>query len=531
MAEKYLAAALTVALALCVGTLLERVAASADFNWNPIRLAPAFAIRHGQTVYPGVNDGPVSGHIYGPIAALVYLPAVFCESPVTAVRVASVIASAVFFLPVLMLFFVTAGSTRRAWLWAMWGWLFFFLLVLRSDALSYNAFNIHAEAPALGLAAAACVLLAKTTERIKWHLPAAAFLAVLALESKQTLLPVLVALPLYLWFSRGFPTALRFSGWLAVSLLVTGGVFACWFGAQELWYNQIVIPSKHPWLRSIKDTSLPWIYERDNGARLTVLLEAGQGLLRRGAKALLVLGGLFLWQTFFNGSVSKPTDNPGISRLASWIRQPWGLCCWLALWLAPTSLLGRVKAGGDNNAYGPAIFFLCLGAALWLIHLLHERNSEKPFPAAHAGWLLWPVMACASVAAAWLLLITTKNLKRTENHPMNLAVSYARQHPGQVYFPWNPLLTLMSEQRAYHFAYGVYDRALAGRPVTPEHFRTGLPADIQEVLCARNEDRSLLAVHLTNYTREVRLPELPGWVILRRDDAEPITSSPVAGER
>jgi len=137
-----------------------------------------------------------------------------------------------------------------------------------------------------------------------------------------------------------------------------------------------------------------------------------------------------------------------------------------------------------------------------------------------------PVLVGAQLLAAWLVVTSVMNYQARGNGAMDWAVSYAREHPGQVYFPWNPLLTLMAEHRAYHFAYGVYDRELAGMPVTPEHFRAGLPADVTEVLYSTQDERRLLGAYLTNFTDEVQLPELPGWVILRRAGEDVKSSQP-----
>ncbi len=510
--ERCLALSLPGALTLSLGLLLNGSAANAEFNWSSVRLAPAFSLRYGQTIYPTLQEGPVSGHIYGPMAAAMYLPATVFDSPSGAIRMAGFLTVAIFFLPMLAFFTLSGGGSRRGWLWAFWGWLVFLLLVLRSDALSYNAFLIHAEAPALGFTAAACLVLwrSQSPDGSRWHLPLAALLAVLAVWSKQTLLPVMVALPLYLAFNRGWMVACRFCGWLTAALLVTGSLFAAWFGAAELWLNLIAIPGRHPWLRSLTDTSLPWIHEPDYGARLEVLFQAALGLLRRCIKALLILGAIVLGQFFLSGSTGSPKE-----RVREWFRQPWGLCFWVALWLVPTALLGRVKAGGDNNAYGPATCFACLSASVWLIHLCRNYCANRPI--AGLNRMVWPVLLGINLASAWFIITTAKSMETRESKAMDFAVSYARQHPGRVYFPWNPLLTLMSEQRAYHFAYGVYDRSLAGKPVSTEHFWAGLPVEVEEVLYATGDERMLLSGYLTNFTREVRLPELPGWVILRRD--------------
>jgi hypothetical protein len=60
-----------------------------------------------------------------------------------------------------------------------------------------------------------------------------------------------------------------------------------------------------------------------------------------------------------------------------------------------------------------------------------------------------------------------------------------RSHPAQVYLPWNPLDTWVAEHRRDHFDNGVFDRALAGRPISREHYRSGLPAHLHWVAIRR----------------------------------------------
>lgn len=59
--------------------------------WNELRVAPAFALRFGFPLYPGLDDGPLSTWIYGPVGAVVNLPATFASSAAGAVLIAGVI--------------------------------------------------------------------------------------------------------------------------------------------------------------------------------------------------------------------------------------------------------------------------------------------------------------------------------------------------------------------------------------------------------------------------------------------------------
>src|SRR5262245_54414126 len=54
-------------------------------EWNGCRLAPTVALTHGYALYYPPNEGPVLDTIYGPVAALAYLPATMFRSPTGAI--------------------------------------------------------------------------------------------------------------------------------------------------------------------------------------------------------------------------------------------------------------------------------------------------------------------------------------------------------------------------------------------------------------------------------------------------------------
>ena len=54
--------------------------------WNDSRLAPSAALLHGYGLYYLPGDGPMLGHIYGPVAPLAYLPALAWSTPTAAIR-------------------------------------------------------------------------------------------------------------------------------------------------------------------------------------------------------------------------------------------------------------------------------------------------------------------------------------------------------------------------------------------------------------------------------------------------------------
>ena len=59
------------------------------------------------------------------------------------------------------------------------------------------------------------------------------------------------------------------------------------------------------------------------------------------------------------------------------------------------------------------------------------------------------------------------------------AFAFARERPGQVYFPWNPLATLMLDGTASPFEYGVIDRMYAGAQLTPARLVRDMPSGLR----------------------------------------------------
>lgn len=96
---------------------------------------------------------------------------------------------------------------------------------------------------------------------------------------------------------------------------------------------------------------------------------------------------------------------------------------------------------------------------------------------------------------------------------------FERTHPGEVYFPWDPLAALMASGKLYHFDYGVEDRILAGFPPSDEQLHAWIPANAQWI--------ALPPEPCASFVMQSRLPEfaggsgssmddLPGYILVKR---------------
>ena len=140
--------------------------------------------------------------------------------------------------------------------------------------------------------------------------------------------------------------------------------------------------------------------------------------------------------------------------------------------MMPFALLGLVIVGGnDNNALysvQPVLFGLVLGS------LTFAEIAKK------AG-VQWQVVA-QSVICAWVALLCVAVLpgRHILRYPFDIAnapmsTAYKESKSSKVWFPEHPLSSLLATGHLYHFSYGIWDRYLAGKPVSKTQMWDGLP--------------------------------------------------------
>jgi hypothetical protein len=209
------------------------------WNWSAARLATAVRLVHGFPLYHGASDAAVNGWIYGPLSGLAYAPAAFAREPLSALRLAMVLNSIYFLLPVFVLFH---APLRQRGLRATGLLILAFAVnaMLAPFGQWYGAASLHTDVVATGLGVLSCVVLARGSS-----LPLAAFLVVAAAWTKQIETVLAVAQLLYLFRMRGTRPALLYAGWLALAALVLTAGFVAWFGVEPLWHSLVVLPGGH----------------------------------------------------------------------------------------------------------------------------------------------------------------------------------------------------------------------------------------------------------------------------------------------
>ena len=483
--------ALAVLLAL-VATA-DALASAAWQEWNDGRLAPSAALLHGYELYSGDGEGPILGHVYGPISAFYYVPAALLSgTPDVAVMLGSVMSLVAFLLPAALLLRRGAAGAHIPCLAGLSGiWLYIFPTAMFLGP----GFNIHADAPALGFGALACHLVTRPgAESDRWSYPAAALAVFLSVGSKQVMFALPVAIAAYIGLTQGSRVLRRF---LAAQMVVgVAGLIAVagLVDFRAMLFNMVSVPARHPW--------------RGEGG-IAAIVQACRDLAPRILPSVAVIAAALVLAT--------ATKRLRREDWRTWLgRNDWVLLILVGLANVPATLLGRVKVGGSLNALAFCGYFLVVGAALALVEARHEERPVAGHPAGY--WARLMLLACLVV----LLVVNLPVLRsaggipaRIAGNPERAAYAFARAHQERIYYPFHPLVTLMSEGRAYHFSDAIYARELGGFTVTPRQFADGLPADLEIVATHRSyEDYSLR--FLADFEVAAPIAELPGWRVFRR---------------
>lgn len=469
-------------------------------EWNADRLSMAFFWKYNFNLYnPEDNVGPLISDMYGPLLALAYLPVTIATSPTWALVLGKLISLGFYFIPVIWLYFSETWQTKKQFVWSILALISFFFFTTNARALFYNAFRICADCPALGFSALACIILYKEQNKNEiplYKLLISAIFAVFAVWTKQIAVPILISLPLYILLAYDRKTFKRYLACLVTSGVVISGILIIAFNPQGLFFNMITIPSHQPWEGG------------DN--KLGVILSAAEELI-----------GYCLLQGVIVGVGILLTLPDKLAKLKTWIQDnPWLLFVMVSLFFIPTSLLGRVKVGGDANGMY-TVYFLTLTANLILLkqtsNLSTESGQDILQPVSQTG-LLSIVLMFTLYNINLPIPYISKVLPNFFNNVHQVVYDYSRNHPGQVYFPWHPLSVLMAENKLYHIDSGPFDRYLAGCPISQKDFLAYLPENFTMIAIPawadeRGEYGKFYLHYLPDFTQKIEVPELSGFVV------------------
>ncbi|MBD1905398.1 hypothetical protein NDI37_14525 [Funiculus sociatus GB2-A5] len=475
------------------GLILNSILSQPFWDWNASRLTPSFAIIHGYKLYYEADNGPVLSTVYNPLTAFAYLPATLANSPTWAVISAVFISSCFFFLPILWLHLGENIKNPKSLVYSLCCFIIFCFFTFALPSLSYSAFTVHADAPALGLSAAACaVLYYRQPKNSNVSLLLSSLLAVLAVGTKQTVVPLPFALATYILLVDGRHNFKLYVIYLGVFGALLATIFLVIFQPEPLLFNIITIPKKYPWKENI----------------IVAISRSGFGLI----KEWILPGAIILFLTY-KQKIFQINNFSDIKRYLSDNR--WSMLLMVSLYMMPLSVLNRAKLGGDVNAYSLTTYFLCAASSLMLLKSVVGADTKK--------LQQFSKLLVAALCTAFIFTksFSIKNLdyqfSNLLNNPQEVAYNYSKKHPGEGYFPWNPLSTLMAEGKLYHFAFGLLDRERAGFKVNEEHFRRYIPAQIKLIAFPKTAQDKDTLKYVPEFSQQIIVDELHGWNVYTRE--------------
>ncbi|WYL99389.1 MAG: hypothetical protein HEQ19_07465 [Gloeotrichia echinulata CP02] len=476
-----------------------------ETEWNADRLAMAFFWKYKFHLYNPENSvGPLISDMYGPLLALAYLPATIANTPTVALVLGKLTSLVFYFTPAIWLYVSETWQKKKLTL-SILALIAFFFLTTQIKALFYSAFGICADCPALGFSALACIIIYKESHKNEIPLPKlliSAILAVLAVWTKQIAIPILFSLPLYILLAYNIKTFQRYLACLFISGVVISSILIIAFNFQALFFNMMTIPGNQPWEGG--DNKIP------------VILSAAQEL----AGFCILQGSIVGFWILF----TLPND---LAKIKAWLQEnPVVLFVIVGLFFIPTSILGRVKVGGDFNGMY-TVYFLTLAANLVLLKQASNAATESEQATLQLqrigrSWLMAIVIMFTIYNINLPVSIIYQDLPNFFHNVHQVVYEYSRKNPGKVYFPWHPLSVLMAENKLYHIDSGPFDRYLAGYPISKDDFMAYIPEKFTMIAIPTWADTvgefgKFYLHYLPDFTRKIEVPELSGLIVYAKE--------------
>ena len=466
----------------------------ATWEWNDVRMARGIALRYGYPLYPGRDAAvPIIGTMHGPVPHLLYSCLVFLKNPTQLLIAGCVLSSVLYFGAVLWLHLRTRSKIA-----GVYGFLACTALVLASPGASYAAVSVHVDACAMCCAMLAAGLLVRREPLRSSTLAASAVLAMLAVASKQTMAPVAIALPCFVLLADGKRAFARYLAWqVGAAATIFAAMLAVFRPPRDLLFNTFTLSIQQPRTASITARILVGLYQ----LRLD---------LAAAVAPLVLLIAVFAWA-------------PGNIRQKI-VKHPWLVFLLLAAIQLPIELRAWSTDGGDQNHLGVVTLFVALAATRGLVDLW---NSEPPMARDWAGVAARALLLGIFVAKTPLPFEIRRDIQLVGTNSTQTAYNYERQHPGRAYFPINPLAALLAEGKLTHLDPALFDRELAGFPISREQFAAGLPTKFELVAYPKGRGpKAEILRDLLQGTLLVDEPGLEGWRVYRvKPSATQLTSA------
>jgi len=442
-------------------------------SWNDIRLAPTFALKLGVPLYPGA-DGAASTWMYGPLPAWLNWPATWMPGPGQALLMAGGINAGVQVAAILAV--CLAWPTPRSGPISLGGRLLAAAVTVAVWPWANWQF-LQADNYALACGLLANLILARGRDQAAaWG---AAALAAAGVMCKQTSLGVPLGQVAWLAATAGVGPALRHVGRLAIAGCGWLAVLSATSDPSRAWYTAILTPAGLPWADNLFERFMDLLPHLV--VHLAVPVGTWAWLARRRTSADLLL----------------PT------------------LVWLVAWLP--GLASAFKIGGTlNNLQGfPLWFPPAVIVATAMVSRLPRARAIR------AGLAVITIVLFAGRIATRPVKIWQPFIAAYED-----AGDLSRQFPGQIWFPWNPLVTVFSEGRLYQVEDGLYVRSLVGRPVPESVSLRHLPPQFSAMAVSNQGSTWGIAERLLPSTLEQI--DLGNWTLSRMPGGPAIVTEDVA---
>ncbi len=437
---------------------IYRIFRAVEGEKNFMRLANTIAYFKGIDVYSSLNSGPMVTSIYGPVSFLMFWPATLATNPMVAVHIAEALSISFCLIPVFMiLFHGMRGFKCNLYAWAIF--LLFACFPHIVTSLKSAFFNIHADAPALCLSALACGVLYLSQGKNK-HCAyvLSAFFSVASLWCKQVVAPIIVALILFVWIQNGKKGLsnylLRFLVWLGI---FTGG-FIFIFGAEDLYFNMVTIPSTHP-LTNTDPQVIVYNFWK-------IIRECLTGLIFLMILLFPRMGNRKYFGALFKFVFSGPIK----------------IFTYAFIFMIPATLYVIMKIGSSNNTFAyTTYFFLIIGALTVKETLILESLTKNRGRGIKTTlFLATLVMGIVMTFIAGFRIYKNVEINEYAKEGYKMALKY----PEKYYYPNLPLIHLYAEGKLYHTTDGLRDRKWSKLDFDDNQFYRHTPSHMKWVAFA-----------------------------------------------
>jgi len=459
------------------------------FIWNEIRLSRSLALFRGFHIYRGEHElGPIIGTLHPPISHFLFLLVVAIHDPTTSIVAGSLLAVTVVFSALGFALVRNAPPVSGRWAITSASFLFCGFLIIQSEGTYNAAFSIHTDAAALAFATVACAFASGRNRMTTASLWMSAAACALAVASKQTIAPVVLAISLYIAITE---SGKRFAQFLLASAVTGCSLLAFLLSilpARAFLFNTLMLAAHRP----LKPDYRQILAEAYRMGRLEAL------------PALFPVLFLAIW--------SWMRVRPVREVRPFFAANPWIVFLMASAVIIPVSMKAIVTVGADVNHLGFILYFLFVAAAL----AIQQYSTDANRVARMSSRIFLTTGILVSVAPGMIFTVPA-SLRNLKANASQSAYTYSLRHPGVAYFPYNPMTSLLMAGKLYDLDFALYDREIAGYPLTPQQLQSGLPHSLLLVALPPGQEIQSNALQrlFADFVR-ISDPELPEWNIYRR---------------